>query len=350
MTCPNYCSVTKGEVRASDTLMIRRCYRWALRFGTILIIAVCTTPTICMAQLPSIWFAPRCPYPPANVAGAIDLMDLFRPDAPWKRAAVHISVLKLPTQFLSWVPDSQLVLIIRDLNRRGIALAVEALAQNVVGEPACGQGVEGYGDPGQPDKIAEKIKRLGGQLAYVAMDEPLFFGRFYEGPTACHSSVENIAHRVAAIVGRYRLIFPNIQIGDIEPAGAPMRPGWDGSFNEWLLAFHNAVGVPIAFLQVDVDWNNPNHIDGLKKSVNLAAQSNLSFGVIYNGRDDATSDAQWIDTAKINIVNTESVLKGRPAQAIFQSWVSFPARLLPETNPKSLTYLIDYYLRAHPSR
>ncbi len=295
--------------------------------------AVLAASPIGAAQAQIIWFAPRAPFPPAHAPGAVDLMDLFQPGAPWKEAASYVKVFKLPTMFLAWVPDEQLATIVQDLNRRGIALAMESLAQSVLDQPQCGHNIEGYGDPRMAQKIAEKIKRVGGNLSFVAMDEPLFFGHFYNSPVACHSSVDNVADRVAAVVSRYRAVFPDVRIGDIEPAGAALSPDWDTAFNAWLGAFQKAVGTPMAFLQVDADWNNPNHVEGIRRSAALAARNRLLLGVIYNGKGNDPTDRQWIASAKANIDSVEAILGHRPDQAIFQTWVAHPARVLPKPMP-----------------
>lgn len=299
------------------------------------------------AEAQTVWLAPKAPYPPAKIQGSPDLMDLFNSDAPWSVTAAHVRVLKLPTQFMEWVPDEQLAIIVANLRQRGIALAVESLSQSVANEPQCGQGVEGYGDPRQAEQIAGKIQRIGGTLSFVAMDEPLFYGHFFNGSTACHSSVDNVAERVAAVVSHYRSVFPGVVIGDIEPAGAPMLDGWDEAFTGWVKDFRIATKAPLGFLHVDVDWNNPNHVEGLKRSVALAKQNDLSVGVIYNGRDNDISDENWVSHAKINIVEVQRALCRDPNQVVFQSWVPYPSHLLPESDPQSLTGLIKSYLLSH---
>jgi hypothetical protein len=50
------------------------------------------------------------------------------------------------------------------------------------GAPAnCGANVEGYDSPEETARIAAKIKRAGINLRYIAMDEPLWFGHYYNG-------------------------------------------------------------------------------------------------------------------------------------------------------------------------
>jgi hypothetical protein len=57
----------------------------------------------------------------------------------------------------------------------------------------CGGGVEGYFAPDQTAALAAKLKRAGGTLQYIAMDEPLWFGHYYNEKNACHSSIDKSA-------------------------------------------------------------------------------------------------------------------------------------------------------------
>ena len=297
---------------------------------------------------PQIWFAPQAPYPPAHIQGAPDFMALFAPGAPWQMVARQVQVLKLPTQFLSWVPDAQLATIVGFLKQHGIALAIESLAQSSVGQPACGQGVEGYGAPDQAALIATKIRRVGGTLSYVAMDEPLFFGHFYTGRNACRSPVDNVAERVAAVLAEYRAVFPHVALGDIEPAGGALLPGWGPAYRRWVTAVRRRMGVGLAFLDVDVDWNAPAHLTALLDQRGIAVANRLTLGVIYNGRDNAGTDAAWLAQLAANGRAIEGALGGPPAQVIFQSWVAHPSHLLPETSGTSFTHGILRYLEREP--
>jgi len=86
----------------------------------------------------------------------------------------------------------------------------------------------------------------------VTMDEPLFYGRYYDGHDACHSPIENVAERAAAIMREYRNAFPNIVIGDAEPFPAITdQHNWQADYKAWMKAFSVATGQNIAFLDVD---------------------------------------------------------------------------------------------------
>ena len=300
------------------------------------------------ANAETIWLAANGPYPPAGIPGVPDFMELFNSNGPWRSTSQSIKVIQFSTQFMAWVPDEQIKVIIDDLNRRGIALAIESLAQSDAVAPQCGQGVEGYGHPKEVALIAAKIKRAGGTLGYLAMDEPLFFGHYYDGSGACHSTITNVAERVADVLAEYKKVFPNVVIGDIEPAGAFRRPEWAGDYHRWTAAFREKVGTPLAFLRVDIDWNNADPKQALQEGIELAGNNGLGFQVIYNGRDTDKSDAAWIASAKANIGLIESYLGHPPESVVFESWVAHPTYLLPETSPTTLTGLIAWYIAGSP--
>src|ERR1700732_2770447 len=108
--------------------------------------------------------------------GASDFMDLFEPQAQWSQAAAHIRVFQASTQFFSKASDPTLTRMFEDLKRRHIALSLGALMLS--GDGQCGIGVEGYSAPKQMLAIANRIKKLGGELSYVAMDGPFMGGHF----------------------------------------------------------------------------------------------------------------------------------------------------------------------------
>ena len=322
---------------------------WTL-LACILVSGVCSASLGAAASAENIWLAAQAPYPPAGDPGRPDFMDLFNARAPWPETSRVVKVVQLPTQFMAWVPDGQLRIIIDDLNRRGISLGIESLAQNGDNEPRCGQRVEGYGHPKEVAAIAAKIQRVGGTLAYLAMDEPLTFGHFFNGPTACHSSVADVAERVAEVLGEYRRVFPNVIIGDIEPGGAFRSPEWNADYRQWVIDFREKVGTPLSFLRLDIDWNDGDPRQAVDEGIALARDNGLKLQIIYNGRDTDKSDQAWIESAKANIKLVESRLGGAADTVVFQSWAPHPTYLLPETSPTTLTGLLAWYLRSSGHR
>jgi hypothetical protein len=85
------------------------------------------------------------------------------------------------------------------------ATTVRLAATAVPGAPEhCGAGVEGYDSPQDAARIAAKLKQAGINLKYIDMDEPLWFGHYYNERSACRSSIENVAERVAANLAAYQ--------------------------------------------------------------------------------------------------------------------------------------------------
>jgi hypothetical protein len=139
-----------------------------------------------------------------------------------------------------------------DMKRRNVAFAVELTL--LTKTDSCRYKGEGYLDDVQTLKnLLERIRRTGGELSYIAMDEPFYYGHQYSGPNACHESATEIARRVAATVVIARSIFPNVQIGDEEVVNAS-RPAMD-ELAEWADAYRAAVGEPLAFIHADMEWS-----------------------------------------------------------------------------------------------
>ena len=181
-------------------------------------------------------------------------MQLFQPGAPgWPIAFSHINVFKLYTQSFLYFqnqlhPPDNLKTIINFLKANNIALAIEA---QPVTCPSL-RGSEAVGVPSGPEQasaIAQEVKRLGGVLAYIAMDEPVDFfnGISARGAlSACpFNSLQTLAQNVANTYAAYQAVFPAIQIGDIES-------GLTGpQVSEWVTSFRNAAGISLAFFNDD---------------------------------------------------------------------------------------------------
>lgn len=199
------------------------------------------------------------------------------------------------------VPDDVLAKMFVKLKQKHKAFAIESLAQSWVNQPACGHGVESCYDPPGARKVAEKIRTAGGQIDMVAMDEPLYYGGYYGGHDACHSSIENVAERAAAIMREYQNAFPNVVIGDAEPFPAiTNQPNWQAEYTAaWMKAFSAATGQNIAFLQVDINWRQANWQQSLRQIASFAQAAHLPLGIIYNANMTAaiSSDQAWLDSA-----------------------------------------------------
>jgi hypothetical protein len=299
----------------------------------------------------TVWFTPRNQPPIA----APDFMELFKSDAPWQQAASHVKIFKLYPQFLDSASNSQLQTVIVGLQRRHIALAIEFGLVDYTdrtlcdgNNPDCGH-IESSGGQGLAGVLA-RIKKLGGDLRYIAMDEPLWFG--HEITTtqqhgAAQASIAALAKNVAKQVATAHQYFPEVQVGDIEPVSAHTPSGYVDQIMNWMTAYEAATASPLAFFDADVVWQAdgtaPNQLAELSK---LTRRSGVRFGIIYNGNPGDSTGVEWTNSAERHFAGVESDSSIIPDDAIIQSWVAQPLYALPETRPGTMTYLVNRYAAA----
>ena len=179
------------------------------------------------ARTQDVWLIGIPPWARANVfhdPSPSDYLDLFKPDAPWEQSASRLKVFQTTGALISRDPDETLQHVFADLKRRHIALAIEGGMLTGVGPSGhfeCGRGVEGFGAAGTLRVLAQRIKKNGGELAYIAMDEPLWYGHHFSGANACQWAPEYLARQIQGELKGVREIFPDVRVGDVEPIGAP---------------------------------------------------------------------------------------------------------------------------------
>jgi hypothetical protein len=191
-----------------------------------------------------------------------------------------------------------------------------------------------------------RLKRLGGDVQYVAMAGPLVDGHVYKKQFYCHDTIEEVAVDAAKTIEAIRQLFPIVLVGDIEPlAHNPEYPDWS-EFPNWLDAFKREAHVPISFIHLDVRWALAWQSD-LKELREITRHSGVELGVIYHADPRATSS----EAAALDLAMHEDEVEGapgiRPDQVIFQSWLNYPDHVLPETDPASMTGIVLNYLRSH---
>jgi len=297
--------------------------------------------------LPKIWFSPRPES--SGRAGAADFMELFQPNAPWPKASSALSAFVLYTPFVHEASDAQLTTIIRALQQRHIPIGIN---QGILLRPPpnahCGH-TEGYADI---RGNLERIRTLGGVVAYLNADEPLWFAHARKAPDACQTPIRQLATDAATSVRTIQSIFPEIKIGEVEPITNWRNPQeMVADVNEWLDAFQAATGRPMAFFGVDLNWGAENRPwqAGVKALVPELRRRNIPVLAIYDGdsnRRNENTDSGWIRQAQSNAQSFESLV-GRPDIVKFQSWVRWPTHLLPEDKPDTFTNLILSYVHAH---
>jgi hypothetical protein len=309
-------------------------------------IALCIVSGVAPAA--EIWFAGTDPVLRKGAykdTQPTDFMQLFDDNAPWGYAAKNVKVFKTYTQFVREGTDDQLRKMFAGLKKRNISLALEAPVLPV-GANGCGQGIEGYLDPHGLQQAAERIRRLGGDLRYVTMDEPLWFGHVANQPNTCHSPIDALARDAAATVALVKKVFPEVEFGDVEPVGAHDAPAdWLDELTHWVEAYQKASGVPLRFLDTDLTWDSNWQPQLRAISARLHA-AGIAFGIVYDGDGTDKTGEAWTLHAEERFTQVELDSSLRPDRAILQSWMAQPIHMLPESAPGSMTYLVDRYLAA----
>jgi hypothetical protein len=304
-----------------------------------------------------IWFAPPAAPVDTRLHRAVDLMDLFSPDAPWQRAASHVKVFLLYGSHLSHAPQDEVDRIVGDLNRRHIPIALAVGVMNIGPKetrPSCGGLglVEGYGTAQLARNVSGKIKHAGGSIQFIAMDEPLWFGHYFKGrpggQPGCLSSIGQILELMREPLAVYAEEFRNIVVGDTEPTVIAEQDHWRDDVSAWANGFRNQFGRPLAFVHLDIPFGHPGEegfaLDYYRQLEKLKQQGLIgAIGLIYNGTAADSSDEAWIQDAKEHIRLLEDKHGLHPDHALIQSWAAYPQHVLPESSTGSLTGLINYY-------
>jgi hypothetical protein len=252
-----------------------------------------------------------------------DYLDLFKPDAPWSRSAQQVKVFLINGGLVMHSSDEELTAVFADLKRRRIALAIEMgllSGKDSAGRQACGVGIEGFAAPDNAKVVANRIQRSGGELAYVAMDEPLWYAHHFSGQNACQWSMEDVARDIVQRVADLREKFPAVLIGDIEPVGTAQPPDWVQEIVQWTKVYRKVVGESPSFFHADVAWNGPWR-QQLSMVKNRMQANGIRFGIIYDGggsKDE--NDDLWTQEAEQRFRMVESDPSMIPDHAIIQTW------------------------------
>jgi hypothetical protein len=323
-------------------LLERICQLPSAAFLACALMAGCTYAAA-SDSAPTIWFAPLDSIyrPWQGYSGSADYMDLFAPDAPWPNAAAHVKVFKIYVTLLTSYSDQELKRMFADLKRRQIALALEFAALTLPRGSRCPR-TEGYDLEGAAADYARRIKQAGGVLQYVAMDEPFYFAAVHVESINCQRSVREVAQNAVANLNVLKKEFPDLQVGDIEPVPAFEGLGWIERYREWVEAYRAAAGTNLAFLHADIRWNSPTWKQSATDLAAMLKQQGIPFGMIYNASADGPNE--WMLHAAGHFVEYEQYAPALPDQVIFQSWHPDPKRVLPETDGRAFTSLINRYV------
>jgi len=272
--------------------------------------------------------------------GQRDFFDLWKPGAPWQDVLERVDAYRLHAfQMRRFLDDEQLTVLIDFLREHQIPLIFET-EPLLPPDPAVCEHNESFEAPYDLEQ-AVRLKKLGGHVDIIAVEEPYSYGHLLDTPGSCQYSVERVAQEVFQHVSNLRDLFGDIPVGSIEPIWkAPPTSPHD--MEVWLDTFEQVAGEPFAFLDVDPDWSRPDWAD-VARGIEAAADTRgVPFGILYNGGVEPDNRA-WMDFMMANAAEFEVVHGGTPQHVSFQSWVDWPDHLLPENDLSGLTSSILRY-------
>jgi hypothetical protein len=295
--------------------------------------------SVSVAGAQTVWLAPMPDQiTPQGFLVDPDYQQLFEDGATWPHALSHTRVFAIDRRYIATQPEPNLQRIFAFLRNHGIALAV---IFGFVPANNCGQDVEGTAH--RPDEnflVARRAKRLGGDLVYAVVDEALVWGHYFHGRNACQYSIDELAAGFAREARQVRSVFPGAEMVDTETSSG--IPSMD-EFGQWLDALKRELGDGAPkVVSFDVQWYRPWQ-QTIPPMIATLRQHGLGYGVIYKGTYLDRTDAQYIVSTQQHIKDWQATVAEHPDRVLFQSWEPNPTKILPETSPTTLTYLVNWY-------
>jgi len=287
------------------------------------------------------------PGPPPY--GSADYLQLFQSDAQWPEVSAHASVFGMYAGWVVMAGSTGFAQIISFLNAHHMSIELEA--PSLQATATCGSGVEGYAAYNGPSlhdftlTYLQKLKAAGADLRYIKVDEPFYFGSVVPDPRSCHWTVAQVAQAVGQYAQLVRTVYPNVQIGDVEPISPGFYPTDPlTALSAWHDAYKTATGADFPFYVADIDFSNPAWPSLVKAIEGSTHLRGMQFGIIYIGDYGDVSDEEWASKAIARFETYQGSAGGNPDFVLFQSWLAHPLRCLPETDPTTFTGVVKTYV------
>jgi len=278
---------------------------------------------------------PVAMYPPGQDNGRC-FRDLFERPGDWAQTRGLISALGYADHVMNrQFTDDQLRAWLPRLQEWGLKLELEVGA------------VKEWGPTGEETFNAQspmwdRFRRLGATISAIAMDEPLCCVRTHlKKPD--EYAVQETANFIALVRERY----PEILIGDIEPApflSTPELINWVEALQQ-RLADMQVRGLD--FFRLDVDWVHYVLGNGAWPDIKAFEQycrgKKINFSLIYWAADypalqrrGLADDATWYVSIMRQGYDYTQV-GGAPDQYVIESWIGAPSHSVPETGDWTFT-------------
>jgi hypothetical protein len=291
-----------------------------------------------LARAGEIWFAPSDNLPRGGEIKDSDFPHLFDEPPSWN---TRIDVFQITPYYARMAPDADLLRVQAFLDRHHIALAVGSQPMQIT-KGECDMG-EGRSPPRVNLRQFRRLKDLGLQVRYVALDEPLTFGHFYTGgDRPCQFPINDVARRVALTINDIRQSYPNAAIVDYEaPPDIPAYQ-WTESLNAWLDAYRSYTGAPLYAVVFDVNWRR-TWLGQVRQGIASLQAHGVRPGMFLTIAGPGTSDEEAVMSLKQNISAVEYAQLPL-SLSIVSCWTPFPTHSVPASDPTSLTSVLGYYL------
>jgi hypothetical protein len=291
-----------------------------------------------MTQL---WFSPGDDLEVGGFVTHPDFPKLFDEPSHWPTGLSHIQVLQFRAPYIARKPaESAGYYSYLKAHHIGIAAVM-----TVMPAETCGQGLEGVMSHKGIHFYPRAIKAAGIDLDYIVMDEPLYFGHDYAGENACRLSIGDVANGVAESTVTIRSYHPHAKFILSEPAALP---GGATELAEFIDAYKTAAHEYPASVRLDVQWPK-DWRSQVPPFVTMLKARGIGFGVVYNATGGIHDDRAWVASAKSNCQAFAGAIRARPDHVMIQTWEANPSRIVPETDPDTMTGYLKWFIeRTNP--
>lgn len=289
------------------------------------------------ASAQQVWFSPGDDLEVSGVITHPDFPRLFEEPSQWPVGLSHINVMQFRAPYIARKPaESARYYNYLKIHHIGIAATM-----TVVPSETCGEGVEGIMSHKGIDFYPRAIRNAGVQLDYVVMDEPLYFGRDYSGKNACRFTIAEVAKGVAESEATIRSYHPSVKFILAEPEVA--LPGGAAELAEFLDALKSVAHEYPSSVRFDVQWRR-DWRNQLPPFVAMLKQRGIGYNVVYNAAGGIKDDGAWVANAKDNSQAFASTIRARPDHIMIQTWETNPSRIVPETDPTTMTGFLKWFV------
>ncbi len=283
--------------------------------------------------------------PAATLGSDNGFNGLFSPASNWDDVSSDLSGFKIIQNDIYNLSIPQLATLTEEITNLGSGNVPFMLEASPLPENGhVGYGIEGFNGSfgglfwnlAQAVQYAAQVLQVTVRpLAYVAMDEPLFFGhdsteidnlvaddgQFGAAP---QWSISQVAQAAALSLNQARVYDPTVQFGDIEPV--PYVTSQEVS--SWVSAFQQASGTNLAFFQADVVWTSGGWQSSLESISAVLSGQNIPLNIIIDGDGNGLTNVQWTDEGLNNLIAIYQDPNITYSSLNVESWNSSPAYIL----------------------